>query len=54
LAESDGLRDLDLLLSGLFHVGDYFTVLPHRGGGICCSQSVCCKTRLNESPPLPI
>ncbi len=26
LAESDGLRDLDLLLSGLFHVGDHFTV----------------------------
>jgi hypothetical protein len=26
LAESDGLRDLDLLLSGLFHIGDYFTV----------------------------
>ena len=26
LAESNGLRDLDLPLSGLFHVGDHFTV----------------------------
>ncbi len=54
LAAPDGLSDLVLGLSGLLHVGDHFCGFPHRGGGVCCSQSVCCETRLNESLPLAI